>query len=111
MDLEMLNRNELRGRVWRGNEACSARPTLTTGFAPLDRYLPGGGWPVGALIEVFVDRYGIGELRLLIPALRALTGDQTTSAKKWLVWISPPFVPYAPALGEGIDVVADFRLV
>jgi cell division inhibitor SulA/protein ImuA len=43
---------------------------------------------------------------LLIPALRALTGDQTTSAKKWLVWISPPFVPYAPALqqqGVGIE--------
>jgi cell division inhibitor SulA/protein ImuA len=77
----------------------------------LDRYLPGGGWPLGALIEVFVERYGIGELTLLIPALVALTGDQPTSAetraaKKWVVWISPPFVPYAPALqqkGVGVD--------
>jgi cell division inhibitor SulA/protein ImuA len=76
----------------------------------LDRYLPGGGWPLGALIEVFVERYGVGELTLLIPALVALTGGQPTAetraARKWIVWISPPFVPYAPALqqkGVGID--------
>jgi cell division inhibitor SulA/protein ImuA len=77
----------------------------------LDRYLPGDGWPLGALIEVFVERYGVGELTLLIPALVALTGGQQTSAEtraasKWVVWISPPFVPYAPALqqkGVGID--------
>src|SRR5262245_50517794 len=112
MDLsELPNWNDLRGHVWRGDGAQSTRPTLATGFAPLDRYLPGGGWPLGVLIEVFVERYGVGELTLLIPALIALTGSQQTSAetrfaKKWVVWISPPFVPYAPALqqkGVGID--------
>ena len=111
MDVEMPNWNELRGHVWRGDEARSTRPTLTTGFAPVDRYLPGGGWPLGALIEVFVERYGVGELTLLIPALVALTAGQpkfaeTQAAKKWVVWISPPFVPYAPALqqkGIGVD--------
>jgi cell division inhibitor SulA/protein ImuA len=76
----------------------------------LDRYLPGGGWPLGALIEVFVERYGIGELSLFIPALVALTSGRPTPAEtraaRWVVWISPPFVPYAPALqqkGVGID--------
>ena len=110
MDLDMPHWNALRGHVWRGDEARSTRPILTTGFAPLDRYLPGGGWPLGALIEVFVDRYGVGELTLFIPALIALTGGQssaeTRAAKKWVVWVSPPFVPYAPALqqkGVGVD--------
>jgi protein ImuA len=109
---ELPNWNDLRGHVWRGDGTRSTRrPTLATGFAPLDRYLPGGGWPIGALIEVFVERYGVGELTLLVPALIALTGGQPLStepraAKKWVVWISPPFVPYAPALqqkGVGID--------
>jgi cell division inhibitor SulA/protein ImuA len=112
MDLpELPNWNDLRAHVWRGDGARSSRATLATGFAPLDRYLPGGGWPLGALVEVFVERYGIGELALLIPALVALTRDEPSSgerraARKWVVWISPPFVPYAPALQQrsvGID--------
>ena len=45
----------------------------------MDRYLPGGGWPIGAIIEVFVERYGMGELTLLVPALIALTGGQSLS--------------------------------
>ena len=48
-------------------------PLCQPGFAALDRYLPGGGWPLGPLIEVFVERYGVGELSLLMPALAALT--------------------------------------
>ncbi len=71
---DLLDSDELRGRIWRGNGgAHSARVALPTGFAALDRYLPGGGWPLGPLIEVFVERYGVGELSLLIPALAALT--------------------------------------
>jgi protein ImuA len=108
MDLhELPNWNDLRGHVWRGDGARATRPILATGFAALDRYLPGGGWPLGALIEVFVERYGVGELTLFIPALVALTrGESSSAARKWVVWISPPFVPYAPALqqrGIGID--------
>jgi cell division inhibitor SulA/protein ImuA len=76
---------------------------LPTGFVDLDRYLPGGGWPRRAIIEIFLDRYGIGELSLLMPALALLS--RTSRAKRWIVWVAPPFIPYAPALlRHGIDL-------
>jgi cell division inhibitor SulA/protein ImuA len=82
-------------------------PALPTGFAALDSFLPGGGWPLGALTEVFVERYGLGELTLLIPALAALTRAEPPRSRKWVAWIAPPFVPYAPALKQrGVAVDA-----
>ncbi len=108
MDLDELpSLDELNGLVWRGRSTRWARTALPTGFAALDHFLPGGGWPLGGLIEVFVDRYGIGELTLLIPALAALTRAGPQNNRKWVVWIAPPFVPYAPALKQrGVDVDA-----
>jgi len=106
---DLLDSDELRGRIWRGTGARSARVALPTGFAALDRYLPGGGWPLGPLIEVFVERYGVGERALLMPALAALTdgGGSRASTRKWVAWIAPPFVPYAPALQQrGVAVDA-----
>ena len=107
---ELLDSDELRGRIWRGQSARSRELALPTGFAALDRYLPGGGWPLGSLIEVFVERHGVGELTLLLPALATLTGSEqlrTTVARKWVAWIAPPFVPYAPALQQrGVRVDA-----
>ncbi len=97
-----MESEELQARVWRGRSASVARSVIPTGFPQLDRYLPGGGWPLGAITEVFVDGYGIGELALLMPALAALTQK---NPKKWLAWIAPPFVPYAPALQQrGVDI-------
>jgi protein ImuA len=108
MDLDELSSlNELDGLVWKGRSARWARAALPTGFAAFDSYLPGGGWPLGGLIEVFVERYGIGELTLLIPALVALSRAGPRNNRKWVVWIAPPFVPYAPALKQrGVDVDA-----
>jgi hypothetical protein len=78
----------------------AASPGLPTGFAALDALLPGGGWPVGALTEILPDREGIGEVRLLLPALAALSRQG-----RWLAWIDPPHIPYAPALsGAGVDL-------
>jgi cell division inhibitor SulA/protein ImuA len=62
---------------------------------------------MGALTEVLLDHYGIGELRLLMPALAALSqrsaADDPISG--WITWIAPPFVPYAPALANyGVDL-------
>ena len=90
---DLLDSDELRGRIWRGTGARSARVALPTGFAALDRYLPGGGWPLGPLIEVFVERYGVGELSLLMPALAALTDDggSRASTRKWVAWIESPW--------------------
>jgi protein ImuA len=97
--------NELHARVWRGNLAAFARAVIPTGFHELDRVLPGGGWPLGAVTEVFVDKYGIGELELLMPALAALTKENPATPKKWVAWVAPPFVPYAPALQQrGVNI-------
>lgn len=108
---DLLDSDELRGRIWRGTSARSRGAALPTGFTALDHYLPGGGWPLGQLIEVFVERYGVGELTLLMPALAVLTAGaqaRTAAARKWVAWIAPPFVPYAPALlqrGVGVDAL------
>lgn len=97
--------NEWHARVWRGTAAGIARAVIPTGFNALDRALPGGGWPLGAITEIFVDGYGIGELGLLMPALSALTKADPAKPRKWIAWIAPPFVPYAPALQQhGVDV-------
>jgi hypothetical protein len=98
-ELESLLRTDRR--IWRGKRADDAVcPTIPTGFAELDRLLPGGGWPLPALIEIVAPTWGIGELSLLLPAMR-----QLNHAGRWLVWIAPPFVPYAPALaGQGLDL-------
>ena len=98
--------NDWQRRVWRGKAAAAiARAIIPTGFRELDRRLPGGGWPVGAVIEVCVDDYGIGELALLMPALATLTSSKTAERRKWVAWIAPPFVPYVPALQQhGVDI-------
>jgi len=89
-----------RHPVWRGGALSSGPPALPTGFAALDRELPGGGWPAGALTELLGARAGIGELQLVLPALAALSW-----AGKRIVWLAPPHLPYAPALAAaGIDL-------
>jgi hypothetical protein len=87
--------------IWRGNQrAQTAEAALPTGFAALDELLPGGGWPRGALTELLIGGQGIGELRLLMPALARLS-----EADGWLAWVAPPYVPYAAALAAaGIDL-------
>lgn len=101
MSLEELM---LDTRIWRGKEGRFSSPVIPTGFGDLDRYLPAGGWPNGAITELALDHYGIGELKLLIPALIHLSRRDAKN-KKWMVWVAPPFVPYAPALQQqGIDL-------
>ena len=68
-------------------------------FAELDAVLPGGGWPTQALTELLLPHPGLGELRLLAPALAAA---QTAGGS--LMWFDPPAAPCAWALGAlGID--------
>jgi cell division inhibitor SulA/protein ImuA len=81
-----------RHPVWRG-ALSRAGTAVPTGYAVLDRELPGGGWPAGALAEILVPGEGIGELQLALPALARLT-----SQGKRIAWLAPPYLPYAPAL-------------
>jgi len=97
--------DEFNTHVWRGRSATAPRAVIATGFTKLDECLPGGGWPKGAITEILVDGYGIGELTLLMPALAALTQTDATKAKQWVAWIAPPFIPYPPALQQhGVNV-------
>jgi hypothetical protein len=83
-----------RPGIWRGGDLSRAgTPAVPSGFQGLDTELPGGGWPAGALTEIFPAHEGIGELRLLGPALAALSQRGLR-----LAWIAPPHLPYAPAL-------------
>ena len=83
--------------LWRGQQLTQpgSQPTVNSGFGCLDKQLPGHGWPLGGLTELLLAHAGIGELRLLLPALTKL---QSSPHSTWSVWINPPFVPYAPAL-------------
>lgn len=83
--------------LWRAGGSSGARQAVVpSGYADLDRHLPGGGWPCPALIEVLNDRAGIGELSLLLPALRHLSETRVST----LAWLNPPHLPYPPALTE-----------
>jgi len=87
--------------LWRAGQLESGTAAYGTGFARLDEQLPGGGWPQAGPGELLLHTSGQGELRLLAPLLRRLSLEQ----ERWLIWIDPPFVPYAPALQAlGVDL-------
>jgi len=90
-----------RSDIWRGDSLSRAGASVvSSGFAELDAGLPGGGWPVGTLTEILPAHAGIGELRLLGPALASRRGSR-------LAWIAPPYLPYAPALAAaGFDIAS-----
>jgi cell division inhibitor SulA/protein ImuA len=86
--------------LWRGEECARNVAALPSGFEALDRCLPGGGWPQGALSELIAPYPGIGELALLMPACARLT-----HAGRWVIFVAPPYIPYAPALAAaGLDL-------
>jgi len=81
--------------VWRGGECARAAPGVSTGHAELDAYLPGGGWPTGAITEIYAERPGVGEVQLVMPAAARMTQEG-----RWVTLIAPLHVPYAPALAD-----------
>jgi protein ImuA len=74
------------------NRRDAAPATESSGCATLDAVLPGGGWQVGTIIELMPAETGIGELRVLMPALARLT-----RADRHVALVAPPYIPYAPA--------------
>ena len=95
---QLLHKNP---HIWLGDEAHDEGVTGTpTGYPSLDAILPGSGWPKNALIELLTPHWGIGELQLLLPLMRTITQQ-----KRWILWIAPPYIPYAPALANaGVDI-------
>jgi hypothetical protein len=74
---------------------------IKSGHNDLDSLLSQGGWPLSLLTEIGLADNGIGEVRLLVPALREL--QQNTSSRR-IVWVAPPYLPLASTLiKEGLD--------
>jgi protein ImuA len=72
--------------LWRASQLARGRvSTVDTRYPALSAELPGGGWPVGALIEILAPSYGCGEMRVLLPALAVL--------KAPILLINPPAEP------------------
>jgi len=82
----------LHPALWKASQlARGGARCIDTGHAPLTSQLPGGGWPVGTLVELLQQQAGIGEMRLLRPALQAC-------AERRIVLLQPPHPPQALAL-------------
>lgn len=78
--------------IWRAGAL--ARPVgraLPSGHAALDAQLPGGGWPVGALVEILQAHSAQNEWRLLLPALAACGAGP-------VVLVGAPHMPFGPGL-------------
>lgn len=83
---------EVHPALWRASQlARNHTRCIGTGHATLDLQLPGGGWPMGSLTDLHVQQAGIGEIRLLAPALAAV-------ADRKVVMLQPPHAPQALAL-------------
>jgi len=84
----------LHPSLWRGSQlARGGARTVGTGYPALSAELPGGGWPVGALVELLVPHAGCGEMRLLAPGLAG-----TVAERRPLALVAPPHPPHAAAL-------------
>ncbi|HJO11492.1 MAG: translesion DNA synthesis-associated protein ImuA [Gammaproteobacteria bacterium] len=80
--------------LWRGCEmAGQGSHGHPTGYPDLDAILPGRGWPNKGMVEIVSSSWGMGELQLLIPLMCSIVEQG-----KWILWISPPYLLYAPAL-------------
>ncbi|MDO9217888.1 MAG: translesion DNA synthesis-associated protein ImuA, partial [Lacisediminimonas sp.] len=78
--------------VWRANQVGVYQGAASSsGYPVLDAALPQSGWPSGALIELLLQQSGIGELRLLQPALEAI------ARRRSVVLVQPPCLPQAAA--------------
>lgn len=93
MKLDLSPFQEQLARLCRnGREDAPAR-IEPSGSTNLDAVLPGGGWQGGTIVELMPVCDGIGELRLLMPALAKITHGE-----RHVAMIAPPYIPFAPAL-------------
>lgn len=82
--------------VWRVPELAHAQEAVVpTGHSALDAQLPGGGWPVGSMVEVLQARAGPHVWQLLLPGLAGAVREKAGP----VVLVSAPFDPFGPSLG------------
>ncbi|WP_234413890.1 translesion DNA synthesis-associated protein ImuA [Ideonella sp. A 288] len=102
----------LHPALWRAHQLGAGVAAVTpTGFAALDAQLPGGGWPHRVLTELLLPHPGLGEMRLLAPALAACSrggepgaGGTDAGAGRCVMLFDPPAALCGWALGQlGLD--------
>jgi protein ImuA len=91
----------LHPALWLGHQiGRPAEQAVSSGFAALDRELPGGGWPRRVLSELLLPHAGVGEIRLLSACLVA-----AQRAGRLVMLFDPPAALSAWALADlGFDV-------
>lgn len=91
----------LHPALWLGHQlGRSGSHAVASGFAALDAELPGGGWPRRVLSELLLPHAGVGEIRLLAPALVA-----AQCAGRLVMVFDPPAALSATALSRlGLDL-------
>ncbi|MFP5405351.1 MAG: translesion DNA synthesis-associated protein ImuA [Gammaproteobacteria bacterium] len=86
----------VRAALWRADALGSpVTSVVASGWAELDRELPGGGWPCHALTEVLGAQPSVLEWRLFGPALRTVVASGKT-----VVVVGPPKAPHLPGLAH-----------
>jgi protein ImuA len=80
--------------VWRVEDLAVQEAVLPTGHAALDAQLPGGGWPVGGMVEVLQERAGPHVWQLLLPGLAQAIRQQAGP----VVLVNAPYEPFGPSL-------------
>lgn len=87
---------EQLARLCRSGRDTSVAPQIERSeLDALDAVLPGGGWPVGSIVELMPKTTGIGELRLVLPTLARISRSE-----RYVALVSPPYIPFAPALAQ-----------
>jgi protein ImuA len=86
-----INKN-IAHALWRADQMGFCETSVTaTGYPALDAELPNGGWPAASLIELLLQQPGIGEMRMLQPALAAI------ARQRRVVLVQPPHAPQLAA--------------
>jgi protein ImuA len=82
----------LHPKLWRASQIARGHTRcIDTRHPTLSNQLPGGGSPVGTIVDLLVQQPGIGEMRLLAPTLKK-------AAARCIVLLQPPHAPQIIAL-------------
>lgn len=80
----------LHPALWRAHQVGRQRlAVVPSGFPELDAVLPGGGWPAQTLTELLLPHPGLGEMRLLAPALASVQQQHRS-----VMLFDPPALPF-----------------
>jgi protein ImuA len=87
----------LHPALWRAHQLGRTREAaVRSGFDALDAQLPGGGWPRQVLTELLLPHPGVGEMRLLAPALAGIAAAEPPAPCSVMLF-DPPACAWALA--------------